>query len=56
MPKIERIFTLEITPERFVDACSDVELQTLSLELDRELHRRKVLSDNQPNLIIDEEF
>lgn len=31
MPKIDKIFTLEITPERFVEACSEIELNEVFL-------------------------
>lgn len=57
MPKIEKIFTLEITPEKFVSACSNIELQELSLLLDKEFARRKIGQEPEPqNFITDEEF
>jgi hypothetical protein len=57
MPKIEKLFTLEITPERFVAACSDIEIQELSMLVDREFTRRKIGQDVEPpKLMIDEEF
>ncbi|HIB37958.1 MAG TPA: hypothetical protein EYO36_10420 [Mesonia sp.] len=37
MPKITKNFQLEVTPEQFVNACDDVELQELQIELDRRL-------------------
>jgi len=33
MPKISKVFKIEITPERFIDACSDTELKELDLLL-----------------------
>lgn len=27
MPRIQNLFTLDVTPEKFIEACSDVELQ-----------------------------
>jgi hypothetical protein len=41
MPKIEKVFTLDITPERFVSACSDTELFELYLLIDSEVLRRE---------------
>lgn len=40
MPKINKIFHLEITPQQFVENCSMLELQELSLLLDSEITRR----------------
>ncbi|UJF29868.1 hypothetical protein L0B70_00300 [Kaistella sp. 97-N-M2] len=40
MPTLNKIYTLTITPEQFVENCSTVELQELSLVLDSELKRR----------------
>lgn len=31
MPKIDKIFSLEITPEQFLNNCSDLELQELDI-------------------------
>lgn len=57
MPKIERVFTLEITPSRYVEACDDTELQELELEMQREFARRRIIAEQQqPKLIIDEQF
>lgn len=57
MPKIERQFTLEITPERFVDACSDIEIQELAILLDKEWVRRKIGQDPEEKvLLIDQDF
>lgn len=39
MPKIDKVFTLEITPERFVNSCDAQEFQELLLEVDRRLER-----------------
>lgn len=42
MPKIDKIFSLEITPERFLEACSLNELQEVSLLLDAAIRRKQV--------------
>ncbi len=39
MPKIERIFTLEVTPEQFLQACSYNELMEIHLLLNGYLIR-----------------
>lgn len=39
MPKIEHLFTLEITPERFVEACSEYELNEVYLLASARLRR-----------------
>lgn len=41
MPKIDKIFSLEITPERFLEACSLNELQEVSLLLDAAIIRKQ---------------
>lgn len=40
MPSISQQFTLSVTIEQFVKACSDSELQELDLLLSREFRRR----------------
>jgi hypothetical protein len=40
MPILQKIFTLEISPEKFIDSCSDVELQEVFLLADAKLSRR----------------
>lgn len=39
MPRIDKILSLDISPERFVNACSDLEFQELQLEVERRLTR-----------------
>jgi hypothetical protein len=39
MAALQKIFTLEITPERFVDCCSEVELHELRLLVEARLER-----------------
>lgn len=65
MPKIDKILTLEITPEQFLGSCSLNELQEISLLLDAEIVRKANQTDRQikvgdPNwkdkLELDEEF
>ena len=41
MPKINFYQTLDVSPEKYLQACSDTELQELDLLLDRELRIRK---------------
>lgn len=33
MPTLNKVYTLTITPEQFIEACSDVELQELQILL-----------------------
>lgn len=40
MPTINKVLTLTITPEQFVQNCTALELQELSLVLDSEMQRR----------------
>lgn len=40
MPKIERILSLDITPERFLENCSWNELQELNMLIHPEIRRR----------------
>lgn len=44
MPKIEKILTLEITPERFLNACSLNELYEIELLLSSAIRRAKVMN------------
>ena len=37
MPTLNKVYTLTITPEQFIEACSDVELQELEMLLNRKL-------------------
>jgi hypothetical protein len=46
MPKIDKVLHLEITPEQFVNACDETELQELQMELDRRLGREQIVSQN----------
>jgi hypothetical protein len=39
LPQIEKIFTLHISPERFVNACDETEFMELQLEVERRLRR-----------------
>jgi hypothetical protein len=42
MPKLDKVFTLEITVEQFLRACSEIELQELKLLLHGEMRRREM--------------
>jgi len=33
MPQVTKVFTIEMTPERFIDSCSDEELKELEILL-----------------------
>lgn len=39
MPRIDKVLTLDITPERFVNACNDVEFQELQIEIYKRIQR-----------------
>lgn len=41
MPSIPKMYTLEVTVEQFLRACSNIELEELSLLLDSEMRRRE---------------
>lgn len=41
MPKIEKIISLEITPEQFLNNCSSYELQELELLLSRDFYQNR---------------
>lgn len=41
MPKIDKVFSLEITPDRFLGACSYTELQEVDLLLGSYLQSKK---------------
>ena len=45
MPRISKMLTLEITPEQFVNSCSDVELQELLILADTKLHTCRCITD-----------
>jgi hypothetical protein len=51
MPKIQHISTLHITPEKFVAACSETELQELELELHAALRRKRLIDRGYINEI-----
>jgi hypothetical protein len=35
MPTLNKLYSITITPQQFVDACSDIELQELDILLDQ---------------------
>lgn len=43
MPKLQKVYTLDITPQQFIDNCSDVELMELDLLLGK---RQNLLTAN----------
>lgn len=45
MPSIEKMFRLEVSPERFVEACDPVEFQELQIEVERRLRRELTQED-----------
>ncbi len=42
MPEITKVFTIQVTPERFLEACSDNELKELDLLLASERYQRRI--------------
>lgn len=56
MPKISKVFELNVTPERFVVECDELEFKELQLEVERRLNLENRLR-NQINIfqVIDEE-
>lgn len=42
MPELTKVFKLEVTPERFLEACSDNELKELDLLLSSERYQRRI--------------
>jgi len=43
MPKIQKIFELDVTPEKFLDACSSDELIELELLLGSSKYQKKIV-------------
>lgn len=43
MPKIQKIFQLDVTPEKFLDACSSDELIELELLLGSSKYQKKIV-------------
>lgn len=46
MPRIDKILTLEITPEQFLNSCSLLELQEIDLLLDAAMIRKQEQKDD----------
>lgn len=44
MPKLNKVYTLEITPEQFLNSCSPVELQEISLLLSNNFYQSRLQS------------
>lgn len=51
MPKIERQFILEITPERFLNACSPYELAELEMLLSAPMYQEKIPREDAEQLL-----
>lgn len=47
MPKITRMLELEITPERYLDACSVTELQELEVLLNSPRYQSKITAEKR---------
>lgn len=43
MPEIQKIFKLEVTPERFLEACSDQELTELDMLIQKPKYQKRVV-------------
>lgn len=54
MPTLNKTFSLTVTPEQFLAACSDLEIQELDLLLGTELRRRKLYPDHPDDEINDQ--
>ena len=50
MPKIDKILSFQITPERFVEACDEQEFMELQIEVERRL-RRELTKDQYDNFM-----
>ncbi len=48
MPTLQKIYTLEVTVEQFLKACSDIELQELDLRLPAYLRDVKKEQEREP--------
>ena len=42
MPKLEKIFTLEITPEQFLNNCSQDELKEIDLLIQSNFYQKRI--------------
>ena len=42
MPEITKVFQVDITPERFLDACSDNELKEIDLLIQSERFQQRI--------------
>ena len=42
MPKIQKIFEIDVTPEKFLNACSAVELQEVVYLLESQKYQQKI--------------
>jgi len=42
MPEITKVFQVDITPERFLDACSDNELKEIDLLIQTERFQQRI--------------
>jgi hypothetical protein len=40
MPKVDKVLTLEVTPEQFLEACSFIELQEIELNIGMVIKRK----------------
>lgn len=47
MPKLTRTFELEITPERFLEACSNEELQEVDLLIQSPRFRERLTAEKR---------
>ena len=43
MPEITKVFQVDITPERFLDACSDEELKEIDLLIQSERFQNRII-------------
>jgi hypothetical protein len=50
MPKLTQVFNIDITPERFLENCSDIELKELDLLIQSERYQSR-LREPEPKKI-----
>jgi len=54
MPKIQSINTIDVTPEKFLEACDSTELKELELLLSSHRYQAKMRWTNEQQIILKE--
>lgn len=47
MPRLQKVYTLDITPEQFLNACSPEELHEVDLLLNKAAYQDKINNQNK---------